>query len=601
MGSRLRVVFAVVALTSALIAPLASSGSVTAQSVKTATGSGVQGNSYTDPLFGFSLSWDNTWSVADEQQEEGHTLLQLSNGTSSVFIEGVESSADPKNCLSQVADNVKGSDGVSGFAQSTGTDGPLGGDEDGRSWAVYDFSYKGNSGSLDYSVYLDCRSIDPGKSLLSIEQLVRADKFNDQIDPLLALLNTISIPGSSSSNGNTGNNGSNQTETTPVTNDDDLSAFISISAKDIENFWKRELPIMAPGHTYTAVKAVVSFDTTVQTACGPADPGEIGPFYCPADQTIYYDLTFGEFQLQEFNGDRSVIAVALAHEMGHHIQNVMGWGDCEQTPCMDPTEMTSLEAENQADCFAGAWTADAEGRGRLGSTDVEKNIVQFAALLGSSSPSAASADPGAHGKGALRTFWFLTGYYRGVTECLTVSAATDPAQGGAAAPDQPTPTPAPEVTEEPNNTTFDVTPTAVLAMGESYTVELPDFTAGGQKHTGESLEVSIDSTDLLDTIENAPDPSGKYLVVYFTLTRTGTGSLGFDYSSFVVVDADGNQYDYDSAATGALLKTAFDDGENEALDANAAYNLAVVFDVPADASGFVIMASDGSNPVKLDR
>lgn len=607
MGSRSRFYLMLVALAAALMAPVLATGPVAAQTVKVAATTGVQGNSYTSPVFGFSVTWDDTWTVGDEQQKEGYTLLQLSNGTSIVTFEGSATSLDPKACLNQVASNIEGSDSVSGFKPATGNEGPLGGDEDGRSWAVFDFTFKAQSGDVDYSAYLDCRTVVPNESVVVITQLVPAASFNDQIDPLLALLNSLTISGNtgtsgdSGNTGDTGNTGSNQTDTTPVTNTGDLSSFILITGKDVENFWKRELPIMAPGHTYTALKDIVPFDSTVNTGCGPAKPGEVGPFYCPPDQTIYYDLTFGEFQLQQFNGDRSVVAVALAHEMGHHVQNVMGWRTCEQTPCMDPSEMTSLEVENQADCFAGAWTADAEGRGRLGSTDVEKNIVQFAALLGSSSPGAASADPGAHGKGALRTFWFLNGYYRGVTECLTVSAATDPAQGGAAAPDQPTPTPTDVATEEPSNTTFDVTPTAALKMGESYTVELPDFTAGGQKHTGESLTISMDSTDLLTSIDNAPDPNGQYLVVYFSLTRDGTGALGFDYSSLVLVDSNGNQYDYDAAATDALLKTAFENGESEQLDAGATYNLAIAFDVPADASGFTIMASDGSNPVELDR
>jgi hypothetical protein len=231
---------------------------------------------------------------------------------------------------------------------------------------------------------------------------------------------------------------------------------------------------------------------------------------------------------------------------------------------------------------------------------VEKGIVQFAAFLGDEG-AANTADTGAHGKGALRTFWFLNGYYGGVTKCLTASAATDPALNGAAAPDQPTPEASEVATEEPNNTTFEVTPTAEHAIGDTYVVELPDFNAGGVEHTGESLSITIDGTELAESIENAPEPNGQYLIVYFSLTREGVGELSFDYSSFVLVDADGNQYDYDSAATDALLKTAFEEGEEVQMEAGTTFNLAIVFDVPADASGFIIMASDGTNPVELDR
>src|SRR5262249_37723952 len=82
----------------------------------------------------------------------------------------------------------------------------------------------------------------------------------------------------------------------------------------------------------------------------------------------------------------------------------------------------SQELETMADCFAGAWSRDAEQRGRLGNFDIEENIAQYA--LAFNDTESGAADPGAHGRGALRVYWFLDGYYFGATSCLDASPAT---------------------------------------------------------------------------------------------------------------------------------------------------------------------------------
>jgi predicted metalloprotease len=584
--------FAVGAIFAILLTLIGGAGQASAATQ--AASSNVSGNTYTSPDYGYSISWDSTWQVSDEQASAGYNMVALDNGTSTVYLEGVDSSGTTDDCVASVVDSLEKGDGVSNVAIYKDESGEVSGSSATRSYAVYSFDYAGKNGSVSYNEYIDCRPIEAGKSMLAITDLVLADKFLGEVDPLVKLLGNLSITGGGVTSGNSTDTGNSSASTG---NEGDLTAFIKSTEGDIDSFWKREFPIIVSGADYKDPDKLVTFDAPIDTGCGAikaSDVGSIGPFYCPSDNVVYYDLKFADFHLQQFKDNRSVISVALAHEIGHHVQNLAGWKECTSTPCMDPQEMTSQEIELQADCFAGAWTADAEGRGRLGSFDVETNIAQFALLLGDQSGTEHTADAQAHGNGALRTYWFLGGYYKGATECLTVSAATDPARNGASIETTPAAGNSGDL-NDPSKTTPTATSSngGAVAIGDKFGVALSNGDA----------QASITATDVQSSVAAGVDAKGQYLIVYFNIYTGAKAGATFDFTTFTVTDSDGTTYQADVDASDAYLKTSPDlpDGVSTAMDANTTYQLAVVFDVPASASGFTLATADGATTVTLDR
>jgi len=550
--------------------------------------SAVEGNSYTSPDFGFSVNWDRSWSVTDEENSSDYNMVAISNEVAFVYFEGQTASVDTDSCVQEYENILEGIDNVSNVELAKNLDGPDVDNSVERSWALYTYSYaEGNDDPVEFAYYVDCRSLVEGESILVITMVSALDFLDSQLDPLSDLLASVALDGSTGSapedDGNdTGDSGSAN---------GDLANFIEISGRDINNFWTREFPLISGGKAYTPPADIVSFDETIETDCGDAAPMEVGPFYCPPDQKIYYDLVFAQMQLDLYE-NQSVIAVVMAHEIGHHIQALMGWNECLATPCLDPSELTSQEFELMADCFAGAWVADAETRGRMGSFDVETNITQFARLLGDDAGN--NADAGAHGTAARRTYMFLSGYFGGVTECLKYSAATDPARNGGAnantntgstGTEDTTPEATAEATKETNTT-------ELIAVGDEFRIELPNAT----------LAMTITEVDTTDTLGGGRDAEGQFIVVYFSLERDAEAAGPFPYDSFILVDKDDNEYDVDGSSTDAYLKTSedFPNGVEEDINAGTTYNLAIVFDVPTDGSGFVFGTADGNFQVDLE-
>jgi predicted metalloprotease len=122
----------------------------------------------------------------------------------------------------------------------------------------------------------------------------------------------------------------------------------------IQDYWGGVL-----GARYQPVDTIF-FSDQVQTACGAASSGT-GPFYCPGDQQVYIDLTFFDDLQTRFGaeGGAFVNAYVLAHEYGHHVQNLLGINDQVQPGDAGPTS-GSVRLELQADCFAGTWADHAE-------------------------------------------------------------------------------------------------------------------------------------------------------------------------------------------------------------------------------------------------
>ena len=124
--------------------------------------------------------------------------------------------------------------------------------------------------------------------------------------------------------------------------------------ESIQDFWAGQL-----GDRYQRTNTVY-FSGQVQTQCGGATSGS-GPFYCPADQLVYIDLSFFDDLQQRFGaeGGLFVNAYVIAHEYGHHVQNLLGTNQ-QVTPGDTGPTSGSVRLELQADCFAGAWANHAE-------------------------------------------------------------------------------------------------------------------------------------------------------------------------------------------------------------------------------------------------
>jgi uncharacterized protein len=164
-------------------------------------------------------------------------------------------------------------------------------------------------------------------------------------------------------------------ETTPE--EERLVSFVSFVLDDAQNVWQQQL-----GSSYRPAKLVL-FRDAVQSACGFAESAT-GPFYCPGDEKVYIDLGFYEELQQRFGapGDFAQ-AYVLAHEIGHHVQNLLGTEAevrrARETRADLANEM-SVRLELQADCYAGVWAHSTAQRQLLEQGDVEEGLGAAAAV-----------------------------------------------------------------------------------------------------------------------------------------------------------------------------------------------------------------------------
>ena len=174
--------------------------------------------------------------------------------------------------------------------------------------------------------------------------------------------------------------------------------------------------------------ALTFFDGSVNTACGQATTA-VGPFYCPGDESIYFDLGFAD-QLQQLGvkGDYANIYI-MAHEFGHHLQNITGIEkQVRQAQQQNPrqTNQYGVKMELQADCMAGAWGRLANDRGNVAVTQDEvKQAMDAAAAVGDdrihqSAGQRVNPETWTHGSAAQRVQWYMTGFNSGdINRCNT--------------------------------------------------------------------------------------------------------------------------------------------------------------------------------------
>ncbi|HEV8489308.1 MAG TPA: neutral zinc metallopeptidase [Candidatus Limnocylindrales bacterium] len=193
----------------------------------------------------------------------------------------------------------------------------------------------------------------------------------------------------------------------------------------IQAFWTSEF--QSVGEPYQEADTVL-FTSQVTTACGVAS-SQVGPFYCPPDTTIYLDLGFFE-ELQARFGARGgpfAEAYVLAHEYGHHVQNLTG--NLTPGPGQEGAEGRAVRTELQADCLAGVWAHNAAATGYLQplTADQIAQALDAAAAVGDDriqQKTQGQIDPEVwtHGSAEQRQEWFMTGYEQGTAaDCDTFS------------------------------------------------------------------------------------------------------------------------------------------------------------------------------------
>jgi predicted metalloprotease len=219
------------------------------------------------------------------------------------------------------------------------------------------------------------------------------------------------------------------TPTTAADANDPQVDFVRAVLGETEDVWGVYFKNM--GKVYTPPKLVL-FSGQVGSACGLANSAS-GPFYCPGDQKVYIDLSFYRQLATEFGAPGDFArAYVIAHEVGHHVQNLLGITDgaaqAERRAGRVGANQVSVQVELQADCFAGVWASQAnQARKILEPGDLEQGL-QAASSVGDDtlqkrSQGTVVPDSFTHGTSAQRVRWFRRGYDSGkIDSCDTFNA-----------------------------------------------------------------------------------------------------------------------------------------------------------------------------------
>jgi uncharacterized protein len=208
---------------------------------------------------------------------------------------------------------------------------------------------------------------------------------------------------------------------------------VAATTNSVDGVWEQQMPGYTRPHTRL-------FKGQVQTGCGPAT-SDVGPFYCPVDQTAYFDTDFFQVLVDQFGSSGGPLAqeYVVAHEYGHHVQNLQGiLGRAQQDP--EGATGAGVRTELQADCYAGVWANHAESvptaSGQPLIVDVTREDVaaalDTAARIGDdyiqSQLGGGRVDESqfSHGSSAQRERWYTTGYRTGdPTRCDTFARGAD--------------------------------------------------------------------------------------------------------------------------------------------------------------------------------
>lgn len=202
---------------------------------------------------------------------------------------------------------------------------------------------------------------------------------------------------------------------------DENRQFVGAIMGNLEDAWRQILPQQNPRVRYQDPKLVL-FTGQVSSACGYASAAT-GPFYCPGDNNLYLDFAFFDELRREFKapGDFAQ-AYVIAHEFGHHIQNLTGIMDRVQRAGQN--NRLSVALELQADCYAGVWANFAAKQNRLETGDAEEAIRAAAAvgddMIQKRTQGFVVPDSFTHGSSKQRIEWFTRGAQAGdMRQCET--------------------------------------------------------------------------------------------------------------------------------------------------------------------------------------
>jgi predicted metalloprotease len=205
-----------------------------------------------------------------------------------------------------------------------------------------------------------------------------------------------------------------------------LVDFMSYVLDDVQNFW--EDTFAGSKREYERAELVL-FEAATQSGCGGATEN-IGPHYCPPDQRVYIDLDFFR-ELRSRYGAPGDFAQAyvLAHEIGHHVQHLLGFDRrVQEASSADRNEM-SIRLELQADCFSGVWAFTVFEKGDLQEGDLEEGLGAAEAVgddrLQKQAGTRVNQETWTHGSSEQRMRWFQAGFADGdPNDCDTFSADT---------------------------------------------------------------------------------------------------------------------------------------------------------------------------------
>jgi predicted metalloprotease len=242
-------------------------------------------------------------------------------------------------------------------------------------------------------VYLECRTLIPNSAILIITATFALEDVEEQGALIQEILDTFTLEVGAE----TSLDGS------------DIEVIARLAAADIDSFWMEEFNQHSADYERPKY---ITFTGPVETACGEETSGEAGPFYCGLDETVYLDLD--SLATEYVPLGIVVMESVIAHEVAHHVQNLLSLEGCADPDCGEPGG--SLAIELQADCFSGAWTQDAASRGVIQASDVKRIDAAITKYYGDP-PDTPNDAPDAHGSGELRMSKFEAGYEGGLEAC----------------------------------------------------------------------------------------------------------------------------------------------------------------------------------------
>ncbi len=208
---------------------------------------------------------------------------------------------------------------------------------------------------------------------------------------------------------------------------DELGQFASVVLADTEDTWNAIF--QGAGQSYREPNLVL-FSGRVESACGLASAA-VGPFYCPGDGKVYIDLVFFDQLARRFGapGDFAQ-AYVIAHEVGHHVQNLLGISDrvrdAQRRMTREQGNQMSIRLELQADCLAGVWGHHQQQRSLLEPGDIEEGMAAASAVgddnIQRQATGTVQPESWTHGSAAQRQSWFRRGLQSGdPDQCDTFS------------------------------------------------------------------------------------------------------------------------------------------------------------------------------------